>query len=201
MSLSAQSAISAHYRALVTTHGAAPEGTQMSAEGQRFRFEKLMEIGDLSGLEVLDLGCGTGAFYPFLAGRFPTMKYLGVDILPEMVSVAARTWPGARFRSCDPLAADDAELGRYDVALLSGIFNNARPDSDEFLRAIIRRAFRAARHAVGFNFISTVVNRRDPEMAYHDPAEILRFCIDELSPRVTLQHHYQRCDVSVFIYR
>jgi hypothetical protein len=38
-------------------------------------------------------------------------------------------------------------------------------------------------------------------MAYHDPAEVLRFSLDHLSPRIVLDHHYERCDVAMFVYR
>ena len=196
----AQEQVSAHYRALVAAHGAAPAGTQMSAEGQRFRFEKLMEVADLAGSTVLDLGCGTGAFYPFLRGRFPDVRYTGLDILPEMIDVARRTHAGARFVCHDVLAAG-ALPEAYDFVLASVLFNNARPDADDFMRAMLRAAFAATRRALAFNFISTHVNRVDAELAYHHPADVLRFCLDELGPRVALHHHYERCDVSVFCYR
>jgi SAM-dependent methyltransferase len=197
----AQALISAHYRALVAAHGATPAGTQMSAEGQRFRFDKLMEVADLDGLEVLDLGCGTGAFYPRLAARFPGVRYTGVDILPEMVGVARQSWPAARFMAADILGDDGPADASADVVLASGIFNNARADSELFMRRMLSRAFALCRRALAFNFISTQVTRRDPGMDYHDPADVLRFCLDEMSPRVSLHHHYERCDVAVFVTR
>jgi hypothetical protein len=38
-------------------------------------------------------------------------------------------------------------------------------------------------------------------MAYHDPAEVLDFCIRNLARKVVLEHHYERVDVVVFVYR
>ena len=45
------------------------------------------------------------------------------------------------------------------------------------------------------------VNFTSPGMAYHDPTEVLDFCIRSLSPKVSLHHHYERVDVAVFVYR
>lgn len=194
-----QEQISAHYRALVAAHGGAPAGTQMSAEGQRFRFEKLLQIADLGGASVLDLGCGTGAFYPHLVARFPSIRYTGLDVLPEMAAAARRQHPGATFVAGDVLR--DGVPGPFDYVLLSAMFNNARTDAGDFMPAILRAAFAACTRGLGFNFISTHVNHRDEEMAYHDPVEVMRFCVTELSKKVALHHHYERCDVSVFVYR
>jgi hypothetical protein len=66
---------------------------------------------------------------------------------------------------------------------------------------MISTVFKRCSVGLGFNFISTFVNYTDPELAYHDPMEVLEFCLRELSPRVIMQHHYERCDVAVFVYR
>ena len=58
------------YRDIFQKHGDGPEASGMSSEGQRFRFGKLMEIADLQDRRILDLGCGIGAFYPYLIAKF-----------------------------------------------------------------------------------------------------------------------------------
>ena len=194
-----QAAITAHYRELVQRHGPTPAAAQCSAEGQRFRFAKLLEIGDLAGRHVLDLACGPGDLYPFLRERFPTARYTGIDIVPEMVALAAGRFPEARFLCRDVLA--DGLDESFDVALLSGVFNNEREDAGLFLEELVSTAWDACREALGFNFISTNVNRIDAGTSYHDPARVLDFCIHNLSRKVTLHHHYERCDVCVFVRR
>jgi SAM-dependent methyltransferase len=194
-----QQAITEHYRTLVLTHGGGPGATQCSEEGRRVRYVHLLDIGPLDDLEVLDLGCGTGTLYPLLRARYPRARYTGVDIVPEMVAQASRTFPEGRFACRDVLR--DGLPGAYDVVLLSALFNNARTDADGFLQAMLLAAFAGCRRSLGFNFISTDVNFRGDEMSYHDPAAVLRFCIERLARRVTLQHHYWRCDVSVFVHR
>ena len=195
----AQAAVDAHYAALVAEFGAAPEGTQMSEAGRLFRFRKLLDIAPLDDRDVLDLGCGTGAFYPEIARRYPRARYTGADIVPEMLHVARRAHPEARFERRDVLV--DGLPRTWDFVLCSALFNNARPDAEAFREAILRAAFAACRVGLGFNFISTHVTRRDEELAYTDPLEVLRFCLEELSPHVALHHCYERRDVCVFVYR
>lgn len=192
-------AIIENYRDLYHKHGSGPEVAQLSADGQRFRFEKLAEIGDMAGASILDLGCNLGDLYPFLLKHFEEISYTGIDIVPDIIAAASRTHPGAHFFCRDVLSEGFPET--FDYVLISGIFNNAMPNGTEFLKHMISFAFEHCNKGIGFNFISTRVNFRDPEMQYHDPLEILSWCIDNLTPKVSLFHHYNRCDVAVFAYR
>jgi SAM-dependent methyltransferase len=189
----------ANYRGLFQKYGDAPEATQWTLDGQVFRFRKLMEIADLQNCRILDLGCGLGAFYPFLIERFGELDYTGIDIVPETIDYAARKYPRARFL-CRDLFQDG--LGEtFDYVLSSGVFNNAMPDADAFMKELLTVGFKYCRHGMGFNFISAHVNFTDPEMAYHDPADVLDFCIRTLTRKVIIHHHYERVDVAVFAYR
>ncbi|MEP7065070.1 MAG: magnesium protoporphyrin IX methyltransferase [Gemmatimonadota bacterium] len=70
--------------------------------------------GDLSGLRILDAGCGTGAMAVELATRGASV--VAVDIAPSLVSVAAQRAPHAlggrlSFHAGDML---DTALGEFD---------------------------------------------------------------------------------------
>lgn len=188
-----------HYRGLFVEHGDHPLATQMSREGQTYRYRKLFEIADLDGASVLDIGCGLGAMYPALRDRYPKAQYQGIDLVPEMVGEAARKYPGVRFRAIDFLDAELAE--RHDYVLLSVVFNNAMEEPTAYLERVIARAWGLAGRGLGFNFLPIHVNFTEPTMAYHDPARVLDFCLRRLSRKVRLEHHYERCDVAVFVYR
>jgi SAM-dependent methyltransferase len=189
----------AHYTNSLRKHGDTPEGVQFSPEGQRFRFEKLIQIADLRGARVLDVGCGLGHLFPFLEARVEGVRYTGVDIVPEAIAYAAAKYPCGHF-VCQDITECPLE-NEFDFALISGVFNNRIPDSWAFLKDLTRSAFSHCRKGLAFNFISTHVNFEDAAMAYYDPSEVLEHCIRELSPRVTLHHHYDRSDVAVFVYR
>lgn len=188
-----------HYQAQFAAHGDGPLSTQNSREGQRFRFLKLFEIADLTDRSVLDVGSGVGDMYPLLKQRHPTARYQGVDIVPEMIACSAAKFPEVPFRVADLL--EEPVTDQVDYALMSGVFNNAMADPTGFLEALVQCAWERSIRGLGFNFLSAHVNFVDAAMAYHDPARVLNFCIRRLSRRVRIEHHYERCDVAVFVYR
>lgn len=188
-----------NYASLFLQHGDCAAAVQWSEEGQQFRFRKLLEIANLRGSRVLDLGCGLGALYPALVDRFGELDYSGVDIVPQFVQQASCKFPRARFLCRDVLVEPLDET--FDYVLISGMFNNAYPGVEEFLPRMISAAFAYCTKGLGFNCTSSWVNHSHPEMAYHDPVRILDFCLRELSRKVTLCHHYERCDTAVFVYR
>ena len=189
----------ATYRDMFHKHGDSPEATGMSEEGHRFRFRKLMEIADLRNRRVLDLGCGIGAFYPYLLEQFGQVDYTGIDIVPDTIEHAAKKYPNARFLCRDLLTEGLDE--RFDYVLINTVFNYTMPEGDAFMQEFITKAFPYCTQGLGFNFLSTHLNYRDEGMAYHDPAQVLDFCIRNLTRKVVLHHHYERIDVAVFAYR
>src|SRR5438445_308069 len=101
------------YRDIFQKHGDGPEASGMSSEGQRFRFGKLMEIADLQDRRILDLGCGIGAFYPYLIAKFGHVDYTGIDIVPDVIDFASKKYPGARFLCRDLLTDNLSETFDY----------------------------------------------------------------------------------------
>ena len=191
--------IVADYRGRFRKYGDSPEASGMSSAGHRFRFQKLMEIADLRNRRVLDLGCGIGAFYPYLIERFGELDYTGIDIVPEMIAHAARKYPAARFL-CSDLSIESPD-DPFDYVLISTVFNKKLPNNDGFMRELLTLAFKYCKLGLGFNFLSTHVNYSEEEMAYFDPAQVLDFCICNLTRKIVMHHHYERVDVAVFAYR
>jgi cyclopropane fatty-acyl-phospholipid synthase-like methyltransferase len=75
----------------------------------------LDELGDASGLRVLDLGCGDGSFAPTVLGR-GAASYVGVDGSPSMVRTAraAIETRSASFELCS-IEEFDAPAGSFDL--------------------------------------------------------------------------------------
>lgn len=189
-----------HYKKLFLTYGDTAKGVQYSDDsGQKMRFEKLTEIGNLKKKKVLDYGCGLGHLYPYLVTHFLDVDYTGIDIVPEMVAFAAAKYPKARFLCLNILKKDLTE--DFDYVLINGVFNNAMMDADSFMEKVLINCFSHCRIAMGFNFISKYVNFIDHNMAYHDPASVLNYCIKSLSVNVNMHHAYGKRDVAVFVYR
>ena len=78
---------------------------------------ELHVLGDVDGLDVIDLGCGTGYFSAWLAKR--GARPVGVDVTPAQLETARRTQ--AEFGLEFPLVEANAE----DVPLDDGSFDLA----------------------------------------------------------------------------
>ncbi|MES2427308.1 MAG: class I SAM-dependent methyltransferase [Bacteroidota bacterium] len=187
-----------NYRKLFIEHKEGAAVGQWSLEGQLFRFEKLSQIAPLTDMRILEIGCGIGDFYPFLKKKYTNCYYTGIDIVPELIEFASNKYPDATFLCLDLL--EDDFVDKFDYVLISGVFNNNIKNSSELLYNLISTAYKLAEKGIAFNFISKYAGFYDDGMAYHDPVDILKFCIEKLSPKTTVFHHYERCDVTVFVY-
>lgn len=194
------------YRDAFLTHGDAPESLLWSAEGQRWRFDKLVEIARLPAeihdreIRVLEVGCGLGHFYPLLRETLGKVDYTGVDIVPDLIGHANRKYPEARFLLQDIVATPLAET--FDYVFISGVFNApARDDSEAFISALLASAFSCCTEAMCFNFTSSFVNFLSEDTNYFNPGQVLNELATNLSGKIELHHHYRNCDVAVCVRR
>jgi magnesium-protoporphyrin O-methyltransferase len=124
----------------------------------RMRTTLLDWLGDdLSGMRILDAGCGTGALTIEAAGRGANV--VGVDIAPSLVAIAkeraeaAGLMPGhsMQYRAIDFIAGDMlcAGLGRFDAIIaMDSLIHYAPVDKIELLARLARRCD----HALLFTF-------------------------------------------------
>ncbi|EXJ14699.1 class I SAM-dependent methyltransferase [Imhoffiella purpurea] len=150
----------AFYRSSLIAHGETAEGVHWnSVETQEVRFRALRSFlpEDISGLTLVDAGCGFGDLYCYLRRQGERPKaYLGLDVMAPMVETArART--GCEIRVCDILGE---ELPRADYYLCSGAMNTLTRDET---RVFIRKCFEASGRGFLFNLLkgwntSTIYN-------------------------------------------
>lgn len=195
------------YRRTFLQYGDSPEAVQWSAEGQRWRFDKLLELacasapgGSLRGMRLLEVGCGLGHLYPLLRASFGDARYTGIDIVPDMIEHAKAAYPDATFECRDifqsPLPRE------YDFVFISGVFNAPpREDIQGFAARMLFSAYAGARTALVFNFTSSHVNFVSEGMNYLDPVWVLSEVLANLSKKVVMHHHYRNCDVVMCVYR
>jgi ubiquinone/menaquinone biosynthesis C-methylase UbiE len=110
-------------------------------------------LPDLNGLSVVDLACGDGIYSRKLM-RQGAARVLGIDISPEMISLAERAESavplGVEYMLADVAAVDLDE--RFDIAYCSFLFNYAASRAQ--LRSLIesvRRLVRPGGLVVGCN--------------------------------------------------
>jgi len=167
---------------------------------QPIRHAVLAGIGVGDGASVLDVGCGLGHMYEYLAGNYRDIRYTGVDIVPAFVQAAAQHHPGAEFKVMDLLKDPMEET--YDFVFESGTFNLrlACGDNQAFVERMLRRMFELADVGVAADFLSTYVDFQHEAAFHYDPAAMFRFA-KTLSRRVALRHDYMPFEFAIYIYK
>lgn len=99
--------------------------------------ETLGRLPPHAGGNLLDIGCGTGAFLHAVSARHPDMEIAGVDVSPDMLAIARRRLPEdamLQVASADALPFPDAS---FDIVVTTNAFHFFRAP-DAALREISR---------------------------------------------------------------
>lgn len=167
-------------------------------DSQLLRFNMLAGIGDMNGHSVLDVGCGYGDLSAYLIGKYPRLKYAGIDQVEMFLSVAADRYanpPQISFYSGDITVA---ELPVTDYVLACGSLSYRTSDPN-FIYKMIAKLFNTSRIAFGFNLLSKVKTPGGILMAY-DPEVITEHC-RTLTSNVLLHNNYCDGDFTVWMYK
>lgn len=161
---------------------------------QQLAFEMLAGIADLRRAEVLDVGCGLGDFYGYLAARGFAGVYRGVDLSPAFVAEARARYPGASFAVVDVLAEGVAPA---DYVIASGLFDVRTPGSPAMLRAVLARLFDLARCGLAWNLF---LDPPTPDQYSEPPGALIDFCA-ALTPHVAFRTDYNLNHATFYLYR
>ena len=161
-------------------------------ENQRLRFSQLVRALDL-GTEPFtanDLGCGLGDLYGYLKDEgLPVRGYRGYDLSEKMLAAARE-----RVGDDGDLVRADRVTESADYSFACGIFNTKLDASDGewlgYMKSVLANLNEHSERGFAFNSLTTYVEFREDHHFYGDPAELFRFCKEEISPRVTLLHDY-----------
>jgi len=181
--------------------GDRPEALRWTPQGQLKRYHTLAEIApaaELNSSTVLDYGCGTGDFYRFLKRRGIHVRYTGVDINENFISLARQKYPECAFRVMD--ADEGAFEGYFDYIFICGVFNLQVPGVAEDMKNALVRLFKHCNRGLALNALSSHAPIRDHELHLTSPEEMLKFAIENLSPAVALRHDRVPNDFTLFIY-
>ncbi|WP_343252647.1 methyltransferase domain-containing protein [Ligaoa zhengdingensis] len=84
----------------------------------------LTELENEEFSDVLDAGCGTGAVLALLAEKYPEKRYTGIDLSPEMITVASgKNLPNVKF-VCGDCEMLPFEAESFDVITCSMSFHH-----------------------------------------------------------------------------
>lgn len=167
-----------------------------SEEAHRGRFTVLTDQLDLSGLSILDVGCGLGDLYGYFREKKIDVSYTGIDLLEGMVKEAENRYPDASFRSGDMFSHDLFSEGEFDVVYSSGIFNLNLGNNREFLKRALPVFFNAASKWVVFNLLDPNHPVQSSKYFYFEPEEVIPW-VSEYSKHICVVRDYVPHDFTI----
>jgi SAM-dependent methyltransferase len=191
--------IAAYYDGLVGRFGLDPRSVDAAtAAGLDARYRVLSEVTDLSGKQVLDVGCGYGGFGAYLQAAGVDADYVGIDISRGLLDTGHSVHPELDLRegSLRELHAP----GAYDVVVAQGIFYLLGDDAEVKMAAMIRQMWDLAREAVAFTTMSAWAGDAPEGEFFAQPERLLSICT-QLTTRLVLRHDYHPRDVALYLYR
>jgi SAM-dependent methyltransferase len=195
-----------HYRKTYAEHGPTSKGVDWGEKewAALLRQAKMLEVIKAPGeYSILDVGCGYGGLADLIEVKKLNIKYTGIDLVEEMIIEGARRHPHHKFVCGDIL---DLEIGKYDFVICNGILTQKLSASilemNEFTHKLIKKLFHVSKCGVAFNIMSTYVNYQKDNLYYRNPAELLAWCMSELTPHVKLDSAYDLWyEYTVYLYR
>jgi SAM-dependent methyltransferase len=170
------------------------------------RYDKMLNVIEMPPAKnpsLLDVGCGYGGLLNHLAGRGMELDYTGIDIAENMIKWAADKFSSRRFLCGDVLTFD---FGRtFDYVVCSGILTQkldaTATDMDRYAAKLIRKMFELCRRGMAFNIMTTKVNYFSNNLYYRNPAELLSWCLSEITRYIKIDHAYPLYEYTVYLYR
>jgi SAM-dependent methyltransferase len=180
-------------------HGDRPEAVRWSPTGQILHYQSMLDIGDINGKKILDFGCGKGDFYRFLKDKNIHIEYHGCDINGKLIALAKKKFPETDFRVFD--IDKDVLNEEFDYVFLCGVFNLKVEGLDEMIKNTLTKLFKHCCIGLGFNALSVHNPKKDFELHYTSPEDMLGFAVKNLSPYISLRHDRMSYDFTMFVYK
>jgi len=163
------------------------------------RFNLLANVGDLRGASVLDLGSGLGDFYGFLVEKGINVNYTGYDLSPDLVELARKHFPKAKFEIRD-IQTDGIE-GRFDYIVSSQTFNFRLENENniDLVKSCLKICYEHCDKGICFDFLTSYVDFREDHLFYYSPEELFSYA-KLLTKRVSLSHESLLYEFVLYLY-
>jgi SAM-dependent methyltransferase len=196
-----------HYTETFRRHGASSLGVDWRAKNDlELRYQKMLAVIPADGLggrpTLLDVGCGFGGLYNFALRQGIDLAYTGIDVVPEMIQHAAGVLPSGAFLCADVF--DYQPRQPFDFVVCNGILTQKLTTSiremDRFAQSLIRRLYDLATFGTVFNVMTSKVDYTKENLYHRHPAELLAWCMAEVTEKVRVDHSYPLFEYSVYLY-
>jgi SAM-dependent methyltransferase len=197
-----------HYRQTFLAHGPTSKGVDWGDKewAAILRQHKMLEIirePIKDRVSLLDVGCGYGALVDLIERLELPIDYTGIDIVGEMIASARAVHPDSCFINGDIM---EHSFGTFDYVVCNGILtqklNASTLTMNNYAQQLVRKAFSLCRRGIAFNQMSTFVNFQKENLYYRNPAEMLAWCMSEITPHARIDCAYELWyEYTVFLYK
>ncbi len=195
-----KTSIISRYKARLEKYGPTIESLASGTVDRRaIRFNQLMQVGNLSGASILDLGSGLGDFYLFLKENGIQVKYTGYDLSPDLVRVAGEKFPDANFEVRD--IQQHGIGGEFDYIVSSQTFNFklANESNLELVKSCLQLCYEKCKKGLCFDFLTSYVDFQEEHLYYYSPEELFAYA-KSLSKRVRINHESPLFEFALYIF-
>jgi SAM-dependent methyltransferase len=167
---------------------------------QEKRFEALLELGDLDGASLLDVGCGFGDLLAYLNERGIAPEYTGLDICEPMIERCRERFDPRQAHFIVADALEHRPDQGYDYVIASGLFGLDSHGARERVRPTLERMFGWARIGLAVNFLSDRSPAPVEQRIYVDPCKALEAGLS-LTNAARINHAYLPNDFTLYLYK
>ena len=196
--------IKRYFSQKLETFGTTPQGADWNSQASQYlRFNQLINVCDTTQeFSILDYGCGYGALVDYLLMCGHRFKYIGFDIVEEMVVQARQVFQDKSFCS---FTSQLTEIQPSDYVVESGIFNLRLDTSEEMWRSHVIQTLEKmntlSRKGFAFNLLTSYSDPEymKPHLYYADPNYYFDYCKRNFSKNVALLHDYNLYDFTILV--
>lgn len=174
------------------------EKVDSSKRSQLMRFEAFIQLNNLQGKSILDVGCGAGDFWNYLQARSVDCDYTGFDISSSMIKRCRERFPGIAFESGE--FTEWSKEKQFDYTVAIAIHNIKTEGGEDILRETTAQQFALSRIATHISILTDRYVGFDSHIQAWKAEEVLGMAL-EITPYVILRHDYLPHDFSVTLYR
>lgn len=177
--------------------GDSPQAVRWTKEGQIKRYNTLLNIaGELKNKRILDFGCGKGDFYGYLKSKVLEINYEGIDINENLIQLAKNKYPETTFTCLD---IEESEYKKeFDVIFICGTFNLRVAGIEETMKNILKKLFKICNEVIHLNLLTYYTPKRNIELFYVKPEELIIYVINNLSTKFSLLHDKEDIYISIY---
>lgn len=170
-----------------------------SPRTQAMRFDAARRMVDFEGKIIADIGCGRADLLDYLLDRgIRPAHYIGIEAVDAMVEAAEHK----HHARCTIVRADVVKDPRRlfvgaDIVIFSGSLNTM---DEETCHRTLGHAFRAATHALVFNFLDSPELAGEQYLTWHPRERMLAFA-RRLGGEAAMLHDYLAGDCTIRVER